>query len=368
VPVRLPLRVGVLLVLLLALAPAAAHAQATRTWVSGGGNDANPCSRAAPCQTYSAAASATATDGEISAIDSGGFGALSIVKGLTLDGSGVHASVLGNGAASAIIVNAPGAAVILRDLSINGVGPAADACGAGSVNGIRILAARSVRIEDVDISRFKGAAVLVAPSVGATSVSVENVSIADMCTGRGVDVSPTGTGTAKVLVSNSNLSHLPIGVFAGTGGHAFLSGSTIFDATTGIATDGTGEIDDDGGNVYSGNETDGTPTRKTLLPTGPAGPAGATGPAGPAGPAGVAGPAGPRGTAVTASPTTCTVPKLTGLKLKAAQVKVKAAGCAAPKVVKRRGSAANRGKVVKQSRTAATKIARTTRVTLTVGS
>ncbi|MCW2994555.1 MAG: outer membrane protein, partial [Conexibacter sp.] len=261
-PVRLPLCVGMLLVLLLALAPAAAQAQAVRTWVSGTGNDANPCSRTAPCQTYAAAASATATDGEIDAIDSGGFGVLNIVKGLTLDGSGAQASILGSGAASAVIVNAPDAAVVLRDLSINGAGPAADACGAGSVNGIRILAARSVRIENVDISRFKGAAVLVAPSAGATSVSVEHVSIADMCTGRGIDVSPTGTGTAKVLVSNSNLSHLAVGVFAGTGGHAFLSGSTIFDAATGIATDGAGEIDDDGGNVFSGNGTDGTPTRK----------------------------------------------------------------------------------------------------------
>ena len=37
-----------------------AHAQATRTWVSGVGNDADPCSRTAPCKTFAGAISKTA--------------------------------------------------------------------------------------------------------------------------------------------------------------------------------------------------------------------------------------------------------------------------------------------------------------------
>jgi hypothetical protein len=67
---------------------APANAQATRTWVSGVGDDVNPCSRSAPCKTFAGAISKTADCGEIDALDPGGFGALTITKGLTIDGGG----------------------------------------------------------------------------------------------------------------------------------------------------------------------------------------------------------------------------------------------------------------------------------------
>src|SRR5579864_2852859 len=74
---------------------APAHAQATRTWVSGVGDDANPCSRTAPCKTFAGAISKTAAGGEIDALDPGGFGALTITKSITIDGGGGQvASVL----------------------------------------------------------------------------------------------------------------------------------------------------------------------------------------------------------------------------------------------------------------------------------
>ena len=62
-----------------------AHAQASRTWVSGVGNDANPCSRTAPCKTFAGAISKTAVNGEINCIDPGGFGAVTITKSITID-------------------------------------------------------------------------------------------------------------------------------------------------------------------------------------------------------------------------------------------------------------------------------------------
>src|SRR5260370_9338347 len=65
-----------------------AQAQATRTWVSGVGDDANPCSRTAPCKTFAGAISKTAIGGEIDALDPGGFGAVTITKGITIDGGG----------------------------------------------------------------------------------------------------------------------------------------------------------------------------------------------------------------------------------------------------------------------------------------
>src|SRR5207247_2763248 len=74
-----------------------ANAQATRTWVSGVGDDANPCSRTAPCKTFAGAISKTAVDGEIDALDSGGFGAVTITKAITIDGDSNLAGVLAAG-------------------------------------------------------------------------------------------------------------------------------------------------------------------------------------------------------------------------------------------------------------------------------
>src|SRR5438045_9744568 len=65
---------------------ASLHAQ-TRTWVSGVGDDLNPCSRTAPCKTFAGAISKTAEGGEIDALDPGGFGTLTITKAITIDGT-----------------------------------------------------------------------------------------------------------------------------------------------------------------------------------------------------------------------------------------------------------------------------------------
>src|SRR5262245_4902952 len=76
------------------LADVPAQAQATRTWISGVGDDANPCSRTAPCKTFAGAISKTAASGEINVIDPGGFGSVTITKAITIDGNSAHASIL----------------------------------------------------------------------------------------------------------------------------------------------------------------------------------------------------------------------------------------------------------------------------------
>src|ERR1017187_9679473 len=80
-----------------ALTTAPAQAQASRTWVSGVGDDANPCSRTAPCKTFAGAISKTAVGGEINCIDPGGFGALTITKAITIDCANTEAGVLVSG-------------------------------------------------------------------------------------------------------------------------------------------------------------------------------------------------------------------------------------------------------------------------------
>src|SRR5437879_3545734 len=103
-----------------------AQAQATRTWVSGVGDDANPCSRTAPCKTFAGAISKTAVDGEIDALDPGGFGAVTITKAVTIDGGGGGvAGILAagtNGINVTISATSGSNTVEIRNLSINGAG------------------------------------------------------------------------------------------------------------------------------------------------------------------------------------------------------------------------------------------------------
>lgn len=122
-----------------------ANAQATRTWISGVGDDANPCSRTAPCKTYQGTISKTAANGEINSIDPGGFGAVTITKSITLDGGPFMAGILVSGT-NGIIINAAGAQVTLRNLTIDGL--------TTGLNGIRILNAGAVFIENCQIFGF----------------------------------------------------------------------------------------------------------------------------------------------------------------------------------------------------------------------
>src|SRR6185437_7409943 len=103
-----------------------AEAQATRTWVSGVGDDVNPCSRTAPCKTYAGAISKTAAGGEISTLDPGGFGAVTITKSITINGtkgqgfgSILHSGTNGVNVNDSATATPNSIIVTLRDLSIN---------------------------------------------------------------------------------------------------------------------------------------------------------------------------------------------------------------------------------------------------------
>jgi Right handed beta helix region len=123
-----------------------ALAEATRTWVSGVGDDANPCSRTAPCKTWAGAISKTAPGGEIDALDPGGFGAVTITKSITLNGRGTHASVLAAGT-NGIVVSAGASDVVrLEHLEVNGAG--------SGLHGISFLSGKELRLRDVEVFGF----------------------------------------------------------------------------------------------------------------------------------------------------------------------------------------------------------------------
>jgi hypothetical protein len=143
------LRLGINLLLIIVaclICSSAAQAQATRTWVSGVGDDANPCSRTAPCKTYAGAISKTAAGGEISTLDPGGFGAVTITKSITINGDGTLAGILAAGTNGVIINAGANDVVVLRNISINGAGT--------GLNGIRFLAGKELIVENCNISGF----------------------------------------------------------------------------------------------------------------------------------------------------------------------------------------------------------------------
>jgi hypothetical protein len=130
-------------------AVAPAHAQATRTWVSGTGDDTAACSRTAPCKTFAGALPKTATGGTINCLDAGGFGAVNITKAITIDCRGIIAGILVSGE-NGITINAPSAVVRLRGLLIDGI--------TTGLAGVLVNAAQSVFIDDCVITNFNSTA------------------------------------------------------------------------------------------------------------------------------------------------------------------------------------------------------------------
>src|SRR3954451_9966952 len=121
---------------LIALAiPSSAFGQATRTWVSGVGDDANPCSRTAPCKTFAGAISKTAAGGEINCLDPGGFGGVTIQKSLTISCEGLTGGVLVSGVNGILVAAAATDVVFLKGLDIEGLGMTASPF---NLNGIKV--------------------------------------------------------------------------------------------------------------------------------------------------------------------------------------------------------------------------------------
>src|SRR3989449_1514048 len=121
-PRSMPLLSIAATLLLVCLWSGGAQAQATRTFVSGVGNDANPCSRTAPCKTFAGAISKTAAGGEINCLDPGGFGAVTITKSLTISCDYTEGGVLVSGT-NGIVINAAATDVVtLKGLDIEGLG------------------------------------------------------------------------------------------------------------------------------------------------------------------------------------------------------------------------------------------------------
>jgi hypothetical protein len=188
------------------------QAQATRTWVSGVGDDANPCSRTAPCKTFAGAISKTAVDGEIDALDPGGFGAVTVTKAITIDGNGVG-SILAAGT-TGVIVNLTATSgsnfVQLRNISINGAST--------GLNGVRIV-----------------------NGVAGLTVAIENCVIFGFRAGNGRGISDERSAAGNLLVLNcllKNNSGSGLAVVGAGGTKATIANSQAYKNGAGVVVSG----------------------------------------------------------------------------------------------------------------------------------
>jgi len=207
-----------------------AQAQATRTWVSGVGDDANPCSRTAPCKTFAGAISKTATNGMINVIDPGGFGAVTITKSITIDGTPFMAGVL-NSASSGIIINGAGINVSIRRLDIEGVTT-------GTI-GINILQASRVFVEDCEVFGWKAGTARGLSDTRSTGggVLVENTTFRD--NGSGAVIAPTAGGVGATFNNCKFLANTTHGLEAKNGGIVTVERSVSdFNGGAGFRADG----------------------------------------------------------------------------------------------------------------------------------
>jgi hypothetical protein len=221
---HLPAILGASFIALLHVAPA--QAQATRTWVSGSGADANPCSRSAPCQTFAGALSKTAAGGEINCIDAGGFGAVTINKSITIDCGGTFGSILAAGT-TGVTVNTAGVKVILRNLSIDGAGT--------GINGVSFTAGTEVTVEKCSIFGFTNNAINM--SLGTTG----NLQVIDTtlnASARGIRVT-TASGFAIAQIKNVSVNRMSIsGVDAAANGFVSVNNSSFAGNPTAVNAGG----------------------------------------------------------------------------------------------------------------------------------
>ena len=237
-------RLALLVLAIFGLSAAPAAAQATRTWVSGVGDDANPCSRTAPCKTFAGAISKTAASGEISVLDPGGFGTLTITKSISIVARGLEGGIAANLTNGITISAGANDVVSLRGLQIDGYGT--------GTNGVRVLQAGNVYISDTVIRGFNagtGYGVDVESPGAATFVYLRNVEINNNI--NGVYVHSTGPKNKLFLdhcsVEGNSLNSL----IADTGTSTIFTSGSVFPNSAIMLSNGA-QLASSGNNFITG--------------------------------------------------------------------------------------------------------------------
>jgi hypothetical protein len=202
-----------------------ANAQATRTWVSGVGDDVNPCSRTAPCKTFAGAISKTASPGIINCLDPGGMGSVTITKSITIDCTSTLGSALSSGT-QGIVINAQTTdKVVLRGLDINGAGVTL------GTNGVNVIQAGSVALFNVRIANYSNTGVETTNSSNQIALSLDNCQVLNTATG--VLANSSGSGSTLLTVSNSQIENNTTGIDVEAASSSAQVSHTIVSRNTG---------------------------------------------------------------------------------------------------------------------------------------
>lgn len=225
----------------------AARSGATRSWVAAGGDDLNPCSRTAPCATFAAAQAATQTGGQISVVNSGDYGTLTIDDAITIDGGPAHAEIQAAGTTGIVVAAGSASNVTLRNLTLDAVTPCS---AAGAADGIRLNTARTLHLDNVTIRGFSGTGLDLAAAADAT-VDVRGGQITGNCTA-GVAAQPSA-GVVGATVDGTTIGHDNLGISAGNGATIRLGRTLVEDNATAVATSGSGAVFAWPGAVFASN-------------------------------------------------------------------------------------------------------------------
>lgn len=275
----------IIFLFIITVSPAILHAQATRVWVSEYGDNANPCSRTAPCRTFAGAITKVAAGGEISVLDHGEFGALSITKSIIISGDGVLAGITTTG--NGISINGNNIAVTLRNLSLLFTGTGNTASGINYINGSTVTienctiqnfptgikaglsADGLLTVKNTNVrSTFQGSVgISVNTSAGLIKANIDRAELND-------SIGVVASGNSVAVVSNSIISHCFVGIQAQNNGVASLqncilnindvaisvkdaesvvklSTGSFFDNTTALR--GAGKVFSAGNNCFAGS-------------------------------------------------------------------------------------------------------------------
>jgi hypothetical protein len=221
---RLALSLAVLAAILLpALYTAPAHAQNFHSWVSRIGSDANSCVSASPCASFSGALAQTEDGGEVSCLDSGSFGQFTVTISVIIDCNGTVATPLGDvftQCTNGIQINAPGKVVTLRGLNVTGF----NAPGCYDINGIVILAAAAVYIEDCVIENWRQKGILDTRTTGLTKLAIKNTTVRNnMSAGIVAAAAPRNS----VVLENVHSVGNTYGIAVATGNNVVISRSVM---------------------------------------------------------------------------------------------------------------------------------------------
>lgn len=233
---KLKFTIHILAIAIFAMTFATVAQGQSRTWVSGVGNDVNPCSRTAPCKTYAGAILKTSKDGEISTLDPGGYGAVSITKSITINGGGT-----GQGYGSILASNVTGVSINITDpadvrksvrldlLNINGASTGLD--------GVRMVAGNTLHITNTLIDGFTGDGIDLNFTAAHTTTLVVQNTIIRNCSGTGIRTNAFSGSSIKTAISNVLITKCNVGIDQVNGTLGNILDSTISqNASHGVQT------------------------------------------------------------------------------------------------------------------------------------